>query len=198
MAKKDLVVSLQYVIDTIRDALDKEAVKAAFFCALSIPDICAQIEFSNSQLKRMETGDRYIKWYDENIFAYENPPKGVAMNQLDGTVAYLIRCKMFHEGQLLHKHTLKKLENNYEELIKNDEKFKLSEIFFNFKFVTTDVESYSIGYASVDINNRPIGPITLNAEVDPKLLSQKLMWTAEGVIRNFNEKQKNNPTSIKR
>jgi hypothetical protein len=36
---KEILQSLNRIVNIIKDALDKEAIDAAFFCSLSIPDI---------------------------------------------------------------------------------------------------------------------------------------------------------------
>lgn len=191
MSKKDLVESLQDIIDTINDGLEKGADKAAFFCALSIPDICAQIEYSNSNIKKMDVGERYSKWYDENIFKFENSPVDIALNQLDGEILYWIRCKMYHEGELFHKKTLKKLEEKYIKLASEDatlNNLTLDKI--TIEFVSENLERFgSIRFK----NSKEIDAVRFHAYISPKNLAQKLVWTAEGVIRNFYEK--NNPTS---
>lgn len=191
MAKIDLVESLQVTIDTVQDALDKGAEKAAFFCALSIPDICAQIEYSNSKLKNMDTGERYSKWYNKNLYYSENPPGQFPMNQLDGDVAYLIRCKLYHEGEPLHKKAIEKMEENYKLLISEDQLLISGEINVNVKFVSENCERFSMKY-DVDRDNHPTGTIVINVYVNRVMLAQKLLWIANGVIENF---KKNNPAS---
>ncbi|GAA0431334.1 hypothetical protein GCM10008934_21040 [Virgibacillus salarius] len=60
------------VINIVNDALDKGAYKSALFCALSISDICGQIEYPELD-KQNCVGKRYKKWYNENIYPYEIP-----------------------------------------------------------------------------------------------------------------------------
>lgn len=187
MAKIDLVNSLQDTIDTVQDALDKGADKAAFFCALSIPDICAQIEFSDS----MGVRERYSKWYNENVYPSENPPGQFPMNQLDGDVAYLIRCKLYHEGDRSHRNTLKKLKKKYKNSLSLHEEFKGDKIEFSLEFVPEDTENFSICQTS-NVANQENEVIYIKARVSPKTLSKKLIWIANGVIENF---KKNNPPS---
>lgn len=114
---KEILQSLNRIVNIIKDALDKEAIDAAFFCSLSIPDIMGQFcypelrEYTNKNV----VGKRYVRWYDEHVFKYENPPLNKNyndnifqnINQIDGTILYAIRCKYFHQGSLVSRAIIK-------------------------------------------------------------------------------------------
>src|SRR5699024_9563963 len=121
----------------------------------------------------------------------ENPPGQFPMNQLDGDVAYLIRCKLYHEGDRSNRITLKKLKKKYKNSLSLHEEFKGDKIEFSLEFVPEDTESFSICQTS-NVANQENEVIYIKARVSPKTLSKKLIWIAEGVIENF---KKNNPAS---
>ncbi|MBP1044403.1 hypothetical protein I6N95_25675 [Vagococcus sp. BWB3-3] len=173
---KDKLFALKDMVDTIADAINKNANKAALFCALAIPDICCQIEYGKSR----SSGKDYEKWYDENIFEYEYPNRSEdeksngfrKMNQLDGQIIYLIRCKLFHEGSKNHAEVEKALIEKYE-AEKRGKKVTLS---FNLH-AEGDVTGYSWSWDNENFN--------VSIYISPKSMAENLMWTAEGVLRDY-------------
>ena len=85
------------IIDEIEKALSHDLYFAALNLALTLPDICGKAEHPN-----LRTGERYKKWYDENVGVTEKPPKCTEdepeMPYLSGEVVYSLRCSLLHEG----------------------------------------------------------------------------------------------------
>lgn len=191
MAKKDLINSLQYIIDTIEDALDKGADNAAFICALSIPDICSQIEFSRKYIKDHSNGESYARWYNENFYLYENPSE-TKINQLDGDIMFDLRCKMFHEGSIDHKNIRKKLKKKYTDKFKEEFRQESPKgVILKFKInMNANRESVVFGYSEDSITPKVIN---VDVNVNQSELAKRITWTAKGVISDF---KKNNHTSI--
>ena len=85
------------IIDETEKALSHDLYFAALNLALTLPDICGKAEYPN-----LRTGERYKKWYDENVGVTENLPKCTEdepeMPYLSGEVVYSLRCSLLHEG----------------------------------------------------------------------------------------------------
>ncbi|KAF1299348.1 hypothetical protein BAU15_01500 [Enterococcus sp. JM4C] len=166
--------SLKEIINIVKDAVSKEAYSAAFFCALSLPDICSQIEYKRKQGEKKY----YIKWYDEFIFKYEVPnydddkwDNMRNIDKLDGEFIYLLRCKLFHEGELYHKELDKLIRNKFQKEYE-DKKINLE--------FDLNAEFDSFGY--YDSSWKP-DEITIRIRLNQKNLTNKLIWTSEGLIR---------------
>lgn len=171
---KEILQSLNRIVNIIKDALDKEAIDAAFFCSLSIPDIMGQFcypelrEYTNKNV----VGKRYIRWYDEHVFKYENPPLNKNyddnifqnINQIDGTILYAIRCKYFHQGNLVHNEVKSKLQKKYHKLIGSSEKELKLDISFN-------STGTSYGYSTTNYDNF----VTIKVNIGKRDLSKILM-----------------------
>ena len=86
---------IEKLIDEINSALDHNLFLAALAVALTLPDICGKAEYPEDGI-----GDRYKKWYKENIGQYECHPsdKPMQMPYLDENVVYSLRCCVLHEG----------------------------------------------------------------------------------------------------
>lgn len=87
---------LDRLIGDVRRALDANCYFAALALALALPDICGKAEYPKESNKK-----RYIKWYDEYIGQYENPPSEdgeVEMPYLSGEVVYNLRNSLIHQG----------------------------------------------------------------------------------------------------
>lgn len=161
---------LQYIIHVVRDALSKNAIDAAFFCSLSIPDLCGQMEYpQTSSVKK-----RYSDWYNSYIYKYENPTTSKdKINQIDGDVIYLLRCKLFHETSLYHKQTLSKIKKKYAQR----SKVKLENVSLKLNF-DSDVDKIQV--ISISKNTDAIKVII---HINKALLARKLLRTAEGFFR---------------
>lgn len=172
--KMEILLSLKEISLTIEDALAKKAYSAAQFCSLSIPDLMGQFYYKN-----LSTTRRYIKWYDEHIHDYENPSLNLDnndilmenINQLNGSIVYAIRCKLFHEGKLLHPSVIKDLEKNYKQLIDTDK----NKINLNISLKS----SYTAyGYSTNNQNNI----ITIDVRINQKDMAETLLSHAKQLV----------------
>lgn len=81
----------------IRRCLDAGLLRSALILALTIPDICARIEYPD--IPEDKKGTRYAKWFDENIVKYNIGEVGKNQGSFDcfnGYMCYLLRCRMLH------------------------------------------------------------------------------------------------------
>lgn len=167
---EQLLIALKNIVETVDDAINKEAEQAAFFCSLSIPDIAGQIEFPDLRgAKKGIVGERYKKWYDQNLYLYENPidldiPK---LNKVNGEIMYLIRCRLFHQGDYSHDDIIKSLSKEYGENVT----LKLK---------------YSIENAKVSTLSDGTG-VVKSVEVIFNIfdIAKKIKWNAEGLLREY-------------
>lgn len=91
--KSDLLLEL---IKEIRTALDENMYLAALCMALTIPDICGKAEYP-----KYGPGQRYKKWYEDNIGKYDHPPFKNEKDRrpyLSGDVIWALRNSMLHQG----------------------------------------------------------------------------------------------------
>lgn len=171
--------SVKETIEIIKDALKKEAYSAAFFCSLSLPDICSQIEYKQIQGKK----DLYIRWYNECIYKYEIPDcEGGErwnnirkINKLDGEFIYLLRCKLFHEGELYHKELDELLNSKFQK----DYKGKTVKLEIN---LNSDTNSFGFIDDSCKLEE-----VIIRIRLNQKTFAQKLMYTAEGLVREVSK-----------
>lgn len=165
---RQLLEALKNIVETIDDAIFKNAEQAAFFCSLSIPDIAGQIEYPSLRGKKPGVvGKRYKKWYDQNLYPYENPNTSdlLKLNKIDGEIMYLIRCKLYHQGDYSHDDIINNLSMAYGEDVK-----------LNLK--------YSTDNSKVSILSDGEG-VVRSVEVIFNVLdiTKKLQWNAEGLLR---------------
>ena len=86
--------TIEKILASIRISLKNGAYYSALISALTLPDICGEIDYSNHTSK-----DRYIKWFNKYLHNYYNQ-KGYK-SQVDFLVAencYALRCSLLHEG----------------------------------------------------------------------------------------------------
>lgn len=178
------VKSLKEILIIIKDAMSKEAYAAAFFCALSIPDICSQIEYEKKQGKKKY----YIRWYNESVFKYEvpdyeNDEKWDNMrniNKLDGEFIYLLRCRLFHEGELYH--------NELDELLRNKFQKDYEGKKINLEIdLSAKIDSFGYYYDSWKPDE-----VTIRIRLNQEVLTKKLLLTAEGLINDLESKKLSN------
>lgn len=112
-------------IQEIRDNLIRKNYLSALALSLTLSDICGKIAYPNMKNKYgyPDIGGRYAKWYDENIYAYENLPNEKQMDPLDGKAVYKLRCLFLHAGS-----------NDIKKFLKNES----TENFSEYKFIFTD------------------------------------------------------------
>lgn len=76
---------MQKIINSVYKALDNQNWHAALFVSLTLPDICAALEYEKT------SGKGYSKWVEENLTQY----KGF----LSGNDCYALRCALLHQGK---------------------------------------------------------------------------------------------------
>ncbi|OQO71168.1 hypothetical protein BH747_04040 [Enterococcus villorum] len=174
MNKLKKLNDLQFIISTVNEALTKEANNAAIFCSLAIPDLCGQIEYPKIKL----VNERYSKWYDEYIYKYENIiTEEDKINQIDGDVIHLLRCKLFHETSQYHKELKKKIKRKYAQ--RSGVKAKNVNLKLNLDSETDKIQVTSNSWAPNEV--------TVSIQMNQVLLARKLVQTAQGFR---NEKMK--------
>lgn len=94
-------------INSIWKALNDENPHAALALALTLPDICGQIEYPGQKV-----GERYIAWFDKFVapqYVVEDKeenkdPEKESKKQFDGKICYQLRCSYLHSGNTdVHK-----------------------------------------------------------------------------------------------
>lgn len=78
-------------IESIRKAYAAGLYEPALALVLTLPDICAEIEFPSID----KVGDRYIKWSNNHIFQ-DNPSNN--KGNFSGAALYQLRCHFLHNG----------------------------------------------------------------------------------------------------
>ncbi|MGM7317167.1 hypothetical protein ABRY77_16370 [Enterococcus casseliflavus] len=167
----EILESIKNLVSIIEDALAKEAIDAAFFCSLSIPDLMGQYHYPDlreeTKKYRGVVSKRYVKWYDENVYKYQNPPIEDVdddaviqnINQFDGSIIYNIRCKLFHQGSILHRTVEEKINTKYKNLIGVEDDKLIINITFekystSYGFSTNNYDEYKT--VNININKRDI------------------------------------------
>lgn len=94
-------------IEAIRKAIENKCYLPALSLALTIPDICGQIEYSglvNEKGKRL-VGKQYCAWFDEWVAHYYADHTGFKENgkypkrpYFTGAMCYQLRCTYLHSG----------------------------------------------------------------------------------------------------
>ncbi len=108
MSKK----GVQTIIDSIREAIEKECWIPALATALTLPDIMGQIEFPELVHKngKRKSGEQYRSWFAKHVerwFVDEHgwSADGKPLNPyLTADMCYQLRCSMLHQGNDDVKH----------------------------------------------------------------------------------------------
>lgn len=95
------------IIEVIKDANEKDCPLPALALALTLPDICSQIEYPDEK----NVGYRYRNWYDNHV-EHDEETKEMFANRLstdhdrhhnfhkfNGYVCYKLRCLLLHQGE---------------------------------------------------------------------------------------------------
>ena len=91
--------TFEYKVQSVRKAFNTGLYESALALALTLPDICAIIEYPNITL----VGERYIKWSNSHIFI--DNPSNVNEN-FAGAALYQLRCNFLHSGSSdIHKNS---------------------------------------------------------------------------------------------
>ena len=92
--RKDIMLDL---IADIENALEHNCLRVALGMALTLPDICGQIEYS--EVKKV--GERYSKWCDKYLKNQGFIITGDSGDKvISGDMCYKLRCAYLHSGNL--------------------------------------------------------------------------------------------------
>lgn len=140
------------ILNDIKKAYNAGALRSAFALALTLPDICGQLEYPNN-----DCGSRYALWIDnflENTIKSEvvdivitNSMEAKKEVVIDGRTYYRLRCTYLHSGST----DLSKDKSDYPEF-----HFILSS--------TKDEKAYA--NMSVDVNGKQILYIDIRNEIN--------------------------------
>lgn len=84
------------LINDIENALKNNCLRVALGMALTIPDICGQVEFP-----KLKVGDRYSKWCDKYLKNQGFITTGNSGDKvISGDMCYKLRCAYLHSGNL--------------------------------------------------------------------------------------------------
>ena len=171
-------------IEEIRKALDNNLPEAALALALTLPDICGQIEFPSEG----KVGKRYVNWLDGHIpkDAFDVNYDGVltALNngvdpkfsRLTPTAIYKLRCHFLHSGDT-------EIENDDKDAYMDE--FILQEIGAQ-DWRDENGLGASSGYTSYQETDEN-GKETRTYVIDVKYLCEVLYQAAEKYYNNHNK-----------
>ena len=84
------------LINDIENALKNNCLRVALGMALTIPDICGQVEFP-----KLNVGERYSKWCDKYLKNQGFITNGNSGDKvIPGDMCYKLRCSYLHSGNL--------------------------------------------------------------------------------------------------
>lgn len=84
------------LINEIENALKNNCLRVALGMALTIPDICGQVEFP-----KLNVGERYSKWCDKYLNDQGFVTTGNSEDKvISGNMCYKLRCSYLHSGNL--------------------------------------------------------------------------------------------------
>lgn len=86
-------LGLQDIIDSVEKSLENENYIAALTLALTIPDKCGKIEYTDTSV-----GRRYTDWYD--VWCNSSDPEASVDSPPDanGKIIYKLRCALLHDN----------------------------------------------------------------------------------------------------
>ncbi len=89
------VKEMKHLIESIRSSLRTENWYAALFIALTLPDICAKMQYTSETSSKK----RYVNWFNSYLSGiYGRNPPGKNNSFLSGEDCYALRCSLLHEG----------------------------------------------------------------------------------------------------
>ena len=123
------------IIDEIRKAIKNKTYLSALTLALTIPDICSQVETGK------EDSDRwiYIDWFNKYIEkeSFDLDIGEFKEQTFNGNMCYALRCKVLHNGNVELQQTSRNL------------KIELD----HFQFTTPESPEYFYGYKYVYLHS---------------------------------------------
>lgn len=82
---------IEQIVNDINTALKNGAYLSALSLALTLPDVCGKAEYPGGRV-----GERYKKWYQENVGQYETDGEGNCP-YLSDEVVYSLRNSFLHQ-----------------------------------------------------------------------------------------------------
>lgn len=109
---------MRELIDSVRQSLQSNNYYSALFVSISIPAICASLEYGKSHNKE------YALWFDKNLPTYKD--------YLSGNDCYALRCALLHEGSDdTSQHRAKEVIEKYAFTVSGPHRFKFTGCVFN-------------------------------------------------------------------
>ena len=87
---------MKQLISAVTKALENENWYAALYLALTLPDVCGNI-----QHPELKTEKRYVQWFDEYLsdkYIHEVGANREKLTFLSAEDCYALRCSLLHEG----------------------------------------------------------------------------------------------------
>lgn len=159
-------------INDIRKALKNETYIAALALALTLPDICSQVENGVSSGNEKMYKRWIDKYMDSNSF--EPPIAGFEKQTFNGNMCYALRCKIIHNGNT-------EVENKAD--------------IDNFVLTKPNSSNYYHGY-TYEKSNLPDGTTRLVTYIGIDYLCEELCATAEKFYKNWPNKSDFNKHKI--
>lgn len=145
--------TLEQRIEEVKSCLSSEMWQAALALALTIPDICGQIEFANLKMRNRKgeevdasQGRKYSEWFHKHVEHWFTDVRGydddgLALNPyFTGDMCYQLRCAFLHSGEDATNKVSDKIKHNFNLRINSCDSFALN-------------RSKEITHADVDIIN---------------------------------------------
>ena len=155
-------------IEEIRISLKNGTYLSALALALTLPDICSQIEASASKGNR----DLYIKWVNTHVLSgyFDVQIPGFDEAMFAGNVCYSLRCNFLHSGSFTVKS--KELSVSIEHFILK----KPGSLVSRSNPLNGDAKSFGYRY---ETRFNPDNTQTISVEIDIAYLCESLCQAAE-------------------
>ena len=166
---------IEFLLEEIEKALNNDIYFSPLLICLALIDICAKAEYKN-----MKVGERYKNWFDKYMTPYKYPEENIYEKYpyINGECAYMLRCKLLHEGTT--KLNIDKIKN---------ENSKINKIILTIE-PKNDWEIYvDVAGASTDFSNNLTREYSLNI--------RRFCNIATFVIKDYYTKNKNKFDFIK-
>ncbi|NMC56343.1 MAG: hypothetical protein GYA50_03875 [Eubacteriaceae bacterium] len=154
-------------INDIRSALKHDSYLSALALALTLPDICSQVEANTN------VGNRtlYVNWVNKYLHVFRVACEEYEEAEFTGEVCYSLRCRFLHNGTF-----------NV-----SDKKRNINVDYFKLKMPSFIKNSYCFNYIK---DRNADGTNTFTAIIDIKYLCEALCDTAENFYNSFPDKSK--------
>ena len=113
--------NFKLILSSIKSSLESKNYVAALGMALTIPDICGNLEYPNKR-----TGDRYKSWYinyvecEESKISYNKYTNEEEYPEIipncDAETVYKLRCSFLHAGQVSSEYLANKFKKESKNL----------------------------------------------------------------------------------